>query len=563
LSEVMGKMDTQTVARLLREYAQRTSLRGGNPYRAKAYFTAADSLAALSQPLDRIIPAGTLTEIPGIGYAIADIITKLHQTGSHPSLEKLRKDVPEGVLELFAIPGIRPDKILKLHQELGISSLAELEEAAKQDRIRKVKGLGASLQTKILQNLSIARSGETQLHLHKAAALLEHATATVKQQHPEYSRIEIAGDFRRGSELVTDLALVAETRKPSGSEEISGGLKLALTDKKHYGAKLLHATGSAEHLKQLVALAHDKGLELRPDGLYRGKKLIASATEKEIYKALDLQFIEPELREGRDEIKRAARHKLPKLVSDKDLHGILHCHTTASDGTETLETMANATRERGFEYFGVADHSISAHYAGGLSLDEIAEQHREADRLNKRFGRSFRILKGIEADILGDGSLDYPDRVLSKFDFVVASVHSRFKMSRKEQTDRILKAIENPHTTIIGHMTGRQLTRRPGYEIEIDKVLKVCAEYGVAVEINAHPWRLDLDWRWHQKALDYGCIFSINPDAHSIRELDHMHWGVEMARKGGVPPDRVLNAMPLAKLLRHLQRRRQTARHAA
>jgi DNA polymerase (family 10) len=276
---------------------------------------------------DRIIPAGTLTEIPGIGYAIANIITKLHQTGSHPSLEKLRKDVPEGVMELFAIPGIRPDKILKLHQELGISSLAELEEAAKQDRIRKVKGLGASLQTKMLQNLSIARSGQTQLHLHKAAALLEHATATVKQQHPEYSRIEIAGDFRRGSELVTELALVAETRKPSGSEEISGGLKLALTDKKHYGAKLLHATGSAEHLKQLVALAHDKGLELRPDGLYRGKKLIASATEKEIYKALDLQFIEPELREGRDEIKRAARHKLPKLVSDKDLHGILHCHT--------------------------------------------------------------------------------------------------------------------------------------------------------------------------------------------------------------------------------------------
>ena len=225
--------------------------------------------------------------------------------------------------------------------------------------------------------------------------------------------------------------------------------------------------------------------------------------------------------------------------------------------------MAEATRKRGFEYFGVADHSISAHYAGGLSLDEIAEQHREADKLNKRYGKSFRILKGIEADILGDGSLDYPDRVLGKFDFVVASIHSRFKMTKKEQTDRILKAIENPHTTIIGHMTGRQLQRRPGYEIDIDRILKACAEHGVAVEINAHPWRLDLDWRWHQKALDYGCILSINPDAHSIRELDHMHWGVEMARKGGVPPDRVLNAMPLAKLLRHLQRRRQTASRAA
>lgn len=560
---VMAKTDTQSVARLLREYAQRTSLRGGNPYRAKAYLKAADSLGALSQPLDRIIKAGTLTNIPGIGDAIADIITKLHETGSHPSLEKLRKEVPDGVLELFAIPGIRPDKILRLHQELGISSLTDLEAAAKEDRIRPVKGLGASLQTKILQNLSIARSGDTQLHLHKAAALLDHAVETVKQEHPEYVRVEIAGDFRRGCELVTNLALVAETKAPSDVEETSGGLTLAVTDKKHFGASLLHATGSSEHLEQLAKLASDKGFALKLDGLYRGKKLIASATEKDIYEALGLQFIEPELREGRDEITRAVKHKLPKLVADEDLHGILHSHTTASDGTETLETMAEATRKRGFEYYGVADHSISAHYAGGLSLDELAEQHREADKLNKKYGKSFRILKGIEADILGDGSLDYPDRVLSTFDFVVASVHSRFKMPKKEQTERILRAIENPYTTIIGHMTGRQLQRRPGYEIDIDKVLKACAKYGVAVEINAHPWRLDLDWRWHRKALDYGCIFSINPDAHSIRELDHMHWGVEMAQKGGVPPDRVLNAMPLAKLLRHLQRRRQTANRAA
>jgi DNA polymerase (family 10) len=560
---VMAKTDTQAVARLLREYAQRTSLRGGNPYRAKAYLTAADSLSALSQPLDHIIKAGTLTEIPGIGDAIADIVTRLHQTGSHPSLEKLRNEVPAGVLELFAVPGIRPDKILKLHRELGISSLAELEAAASGDRIRKVKGLGPSLQAKILQNLAIAQGGEMQLHLHKAAALLEHAVSTVTQHHPEYVRVEIAGDFRRGCELVTDLAIVAETRNPSKNQHASSGLTLAVTDKKHFGAVLLNATGSAGHLERLATLAHDRGFELKPDGLYRGRKLAASATEKDIYEALELQFIEPELREGRDEIAQAARHQLPKLVSDKDLLGILHCHTTASDGTETLETMAEATRERGFEYFGVADHSQSAHYAGGLSLEEITGQHREVNKLNKRYGKSFGVLKGIEADILGDGSLDYPDRVLSTFDFVVASVHSRFKMARREQTDRILRAIANPYTTILGHMTGRQLTRRPGYEIDIDKILKACAEYGVAVEINAHPWRLDLDWRWHRKALDYGCIFSINPDAHSIRELDHMHWGVEIARKGGVPPDRVLNAMPLAKLLRHFQRRRQTASRAA
>jgi DNA polymerase (family X) len=309
----------------------------------------------------------------GIGDAIAVIVTKLHQTGSHPSLEKLRKEVPEGVLELFAVPGIRPDKILKLHQELGVSSLTDLEAAAKEDRICKVKGLGAALQTKVLQNLSIARSGETQLHLHKAAALLEHAIAAAKRDHPEYSRVEIAGDFRRGCELVSDLALVAQAKTSSPELEASGGLNLVVSDKRHFGESLLTATGSAAHLEQLQAFAWDKGYELKPDGLYRGKKLVASATEEDIYAALGLQFIEPELREGRNEIEKAANRALPMLVRDLDLRGILHCHTAASDGTETLETMAEATRQRGFEYFGVADHSQSAHYAGGLSLEEIAE----------------------------------------------------------------------------------------------------------------------------------------------------------------------------------------------
>jgi DNA polymerase (family X) len=297
----MSKTDTQTVARLLREYAHRASLRGGNPWRAKAYLKAADSLGALSQPLDRVIAAGTLTELSGIGDAIADIVTRLHQTGSHPSLEKLRREMPEGVLELFAVPGLRPDKILKLHQELGVTSLAELELAAKEDRIRKVKGLGAALQTKILQNLSIARSGETQLHLHKAAALLGHAIAALKQDHPEYSRVEIAGEFRRGCELVTDFALVAETKTPSAGNEPAGALNLTVTDKKHFGASLLHATGSAGHIEQLAQLARDSGFELQTDGLYRGEKLVASKAESDIYKTLDLQFIEPELREGRDE----------------------------------------------------------------------------------------------------------------------------------------------------------------------------------------------------------------------------------------------------------------------
>jgi DNA polymerase (family X) len=549
--------EAQQVAKLLREYAQRTALRGGNPYRAKAYSRAADSLAALAIPLNRLIEEDRLTEIPGVGEAIADIITKLHRTGSHPSLEKLRKEIPAGVLEMLTVPGLRPEKVLRLHKDLGIASLVELEAAANDDRIRKAKGLGASLQTKILQNLAIAKSGEGRLHLNRAAALIEHALASLAKLRPDLKHVTVAGDFRRGCELVADLALVAEGVQEEGAPVAlnSSGLKIHVTDRKHFGATLLHATGSAEHLDQLRTLAERKSMTLQADGLRKGRRLIA-AKEADIYDALGLPFIEPELREGRGEIERALKGELPELVTDRDLRGILHCHTDASDGTETLKMMANATRKRGFQYFGVADHSQSAHYAGGLSPEEIDAQHREANRLNKSFGKEFRILKGIESDILADGSLDYPDEILSRFDFVVASIHGRFKLDEKEQTTRLLRAISNPRTTILGHMTGRQLMRRPGYDVDIETVLRACARYGVAIEINAHPWRLDLDWRWHQAALDFGCMLSINPDAHSIGELDHMHWGVEMARKGGVPADRVLNAMSLTQLMRHLKRRR-------
>lgn len=559
----MPSLDARGVAGLLREYAQRTALRGGNPYRAKAYSRAADSLAALAVPLDVLVAEDRLTEIPGVGDAIADIITKIHEMGSHPSLEKLRKEIPAGVLEMLAVPGLRPEKVLRLYKDLGIGSLSDLEAAAKDDRIKKAKGLGAALQTKILQNLAIAKSGEGRLHLHRAAALLAQAKDSIRKSRPELKRVTIAGDFRRGCELVGDLAIVAEAAKPDKSSTPSAdGLQIRVSDRKHFGAALLFATGSAGHIEQLQALAAEKGLRLDADGLHKGRTLIAGE-EAEIYRALGLPFIDPELREGRGEIEAALKGKLPKLITDQDLRGILHCHTDASDGTETLETMAKATRKRGFEYFGVADHSKSAHYAGGLSVEEIAQQHREADRLNKRLGKDFRILKGIESDILADGSLDYDDDVLERFDFVVASIHGRFKLDRKAQTQRLLRAISDPHTTIIGHMTGRQLQRRPGYEIDVEKVLRACAKHDVVVEINAHPWRLDLDWRWHQAALDFGCMLSINPDAHSIPELDHMHWGVEMARKGGVPADRVLNAMTIAEITRYLRQKRRSLARAA
>ena len=552
----MAAIEAPEVIKLLREFGQWVALRGGNPYRAKAYARAAENLGTLTVPLGEVIPEGRLREIPGIGEAIADIITRLHETGTHPGLEAMRKEIPAGVLEMLNVPGLRPEKVIKLYKELGITSLAALEQAAKDDRLKGVKGLGPALQKKILQGIAIGRQSEGKRHLHRAAALLRSAEQRLRQAHPDLKRITPAGEYRRGCELVSDLSLVVEARIAEAGTMRSGShLHIHLTDPAHYGITLLYATGSAPHVEQLKALAAHKSLKLDATGVHRGPKII-SRSEEEIYAALGLPFIQPELREGIDEIARALKHALPRLVTDADLRGILHAHTDLSDGIDTLETMAEATRTRGYRYFGVTDHSKSAHYAGGLSVEEIEAQHAEIDRLNKHYGKSFRILKGIESDILADGSLDYPDEVLSRFDFVVASVHGRFKLDRQTQTQRIIRAVRNPFTTILGHMTGRQLLRRPGYEVDIEAILAACAQHGVAVEINANPWRLDLDWRWHRRALELGCMMSINPDAHSTNELDLTHWGMEIARKGGVPAERVLNALSLPSLLQHLKRRR-------
>ena len=312
-----------------------------------------------------------------------------------------------------------------------------------------------------------------------------------------------------------------------------------------------------QHIASLRKLAQKQGMTLNADGLRKKSRMLAQATEEDIYEALGLPFIPPELRETGEEVQIALKGKLPELVTQDDLHGVLHAHTTESDGADTLKDMADATRQRGYDYLGLTDHSQTAHYAGGLKPDEVAAQQIEIERLNKRIGAKFHVFKGIESDILGDGSLDYPEDILSSFDLVIASVHSKFRMGRKEQTDRIVRAIENPHTTILGHVTGRQLLRRPGYEVDMERILRACAKHGVAIEINANPWRLDMDWRWCRRALELGCLFSINPDAHSTGEIDNMQWGVLMARKGGVPKERVLNALTLAQFRAHLEARKE------
>jgi len=548
--------EVSEVARLLDEFGRRALLYGGNPYRAKAYLRAAERVALLTQPLDAVVKQQRLQEIPGVGDAIAGVITQLCKTGSHPSLEKMRADVPESVLEMLAIPGLRPEKVMKLHKELGINTIEELETAVRDDRLKAIKGLGPALQRKILSGLEARQSAKAARHVHRAEELLSAAEESFKRSNLNLKKIVVAGDLRRGCELVSNLALAAEQPGGKTSRLQFGDLKLHVASSSRFGAAWLFATGSVDHLDQLQKLASKKGFSLNETGLYRNEKLVAARTEAEIYAALGLSFIEPELREGRGELALARKKQLPKLIRAEDIRGILHAHTTASDGVNTLRQMAEATRKRGYSYFGVADHSKSAHYAGGLSIEEIIVQHELIDKLNAEYGDEFQIFKGIESDILPDGSLDYPDEVLARFDFVVASVHSQFRKDRASQTERILRAVTNPYTTILGHMTGRQLLRRPGYDVDIDALLAACAEHGVAVEINANPWRLDLDWRWHQRGIELGCIFSINPDAHSTTEIDLTRWGLAMARKGGVTPERVLNALDLSSFREYLRTRK-------
>jgi len=544
------------IASLLNEFGRRAMLYGGNPYKAKAYLRAAERVALLSEPLDDLVTQQRLQEIPGVGDAIAGVITQLCQTGSTPSLERMRAEVPASVLEMLTIPGLRPDKIMKLHRELGIDTIEELETAVREDRLKSVKGLGAALQRKILAGLEARPASVSARHMHRAAELLSAAETSLKRFNLNLKKIVIAGDLRRGCELVVNLALAGEQPGAKIARRKLGDVTLHVANSNRFGAALLFATGSETHLDQLQKLARKKGFILDETGVYRDEKLIAARTEEDIYQALGLGFIEPELREGRGEIALARKRRLPKLVRAQDIRGILHAHTNASDGVNTLRQMAKATRKRGYSYFGVADHSKSAHYAGGLSVEQITTQHELIDELNSQYGDEFQIFKGIESDILPDGSLDYPEDVLARFDFVVASVHGQFRKDRAAQTDRILRAVANPYTTILGHMMGRQLLRRPGYDVDIDAILTACAEHGVAVEINANPWRLDLDWRWHQRALELGCIFSINPDAHSISEIDLTQWGLAMARKGGIPAERVLNSLQLSSFRAYVAHRK-------
>jgi len=522
---------------------------------------------------------GSLASAKGVGPATLHIVAELVKTGRASMLEELREQIPPGLVEMLEISGLGVAKIRQIHEVLGIDSLPELEAAAHDGRLARLPRFGPRTSENILKSIAFLRQTTAYRLSHHALDEAEALRAALERL-PGVTSAVTAGDVRRRSEVVRDLVfvLIAESSPAelfrrlsqlpgvhefAGQDErrltlrFAGGAsaQIVATTPVNAGTVLVQATGSEGHLKELASCAASKGYALNGAALWRGSQFVATPDEQTFYQALGLNFIPPELREGTGEVPAAAGGKLPALVEQADLKGFLHCHTSYSDGSNTVEELALACKDAGYDYLGVTDHSQAAAYAGGLRPEDLMRQADEIDQVNGRLD-GFRVLKGIEADILQDGRIDYEERVLERLDFVIASVHSRFNMGEKEMTARILSAMDNPFLTIIGHPTGRLLLARDPYPVDMDAVIEKAADTGVALEINADPHRLDLDWRLLRRARDRGVAISIGADAHSIAGLGYVEFGIGMARKGWLEAEDILNARPVGEFVAYARRRR-------
>jgi DNA polymerase (family X) len=572
-------MDKKAVAQVLEQIAAFLELKGENPFRIRAFRTAAKAVGTFPGDLKQGLEDGSLASAKGVGPATLQIVGELVATGKAGMLEELREQIPPGLVEMLAIGGLGVAKIRQIHDVLGIDSLPELEAAAHDGRLAKLPRFGLKTSENILKGIAFLRQATAYRLLHHAADEAEGLRAALEQL-PGVSRAIVAGEVRRCTEVVRDLVLVlvadvapAEVFRRlsqfpgvhefAGQDErrltlrFAGGAsaQIVVTAPVNAGTVLVQATGSEGHLHELAGRASGCGFSLTGAALWRGSEFVPTPDEERFYAALGLPFIAPELREGRGEVEAAAAARLPRLLERGDLRGFLHCHTTYSDGTNSVEELAVACRAAGYQYVGITDHSQTAAYAGGLKPEDLDRQADEIDAVNERLD-GIRVLKGVEADILQDGRVDYEPRVLERLDFVIASVHSRFNMSEPEMTARMLAAMDNPYLTIIGHPTGRLLLSRDPYGVDLDAVMAKASATGVALEINADPHRLDLDWRVLRRAREAGVAVSIGADAHNAAGIRNVDYGVAMARKGWLGPDDVLNARPLEGFLAHAARRR-------
>lgn len=571
-------MTNQEVANKLREVYNLMQLAGENRFRAIAFDRAAQAIEGLNDDILSYIESDTLTEIKGIGKSIAEDIKAYYRTGTMPVLIDLKERVPKDLLEWLNISGLGPKNIVKIHKQLGISAISELKEACVNGAVADLPGLGQKSAEKIIKSIEYLEQYGERCRLDEALAIAEPIYDFVKNLDGVVEA-EIAGSLRRFRETIGDIDLMVAAdpndadsifdafvdhelvvevlgrgdTKSSVRTETGRQVDLRIVKPNEFPAALMYFTGSKEHNIVLRQRARDRGMALNEYGLFKlteeketdFDQPVDTSSEADIYQKLDLNFILPEHREDRGEFEFYEESKVMDLVRESDIKGVVHAHSTWSDGKYTIRQMAEACIDRGYEYLGISDHSKTAAYAGGLSTEDVKRQWEEIDELNKTLwdeGKRFKIFKGIESDILADGSLDYPEDILAGFDFVIASVHSGLELPLEKMMMRFENAIRNPYTRIVGHPTGRLLLKREEGQLDLNKLIEIAAEENTSIEINANPRRLDLDWRYGNKAKEVGLMTSINPDAHTIEGLNDIRYGVMIARKGKFGPDRVLNA---------------------
>ncbi|MFT5366368.1 MAG: DNA polymerase (family 10) [Candidatus Latescibacterota bacterium] len=567
-------MNNKDIALSLEEMATLMELNGENSFRIRSYSNAVRQVELLKESVTDLIAAGTLDSVRGIGKKLADNIAVLIETGKLPGYEELKAELPEGLLEMLDVPGLGAKRVRGIYESLGISDVDALAKACEAGDIEQLSGFGKKTAENILKGVAYLQKHRGRFLSRTAQAEAENLRAFV-QDLPGVIRLEVTGSVRRRMETSKDVDIVVSTEDPialadafasyEGVEEITGkgetkvsviltsgmsaDLRMVADDAFPY--ILHHFTGSKEHNTMMRQRAKERGWKLNEYGLFDGDKRIDCDDEVGLFAALDLAYIAPELREGQGEIEAAEAGRLPDLVTKQDLKGTLHVHTTYSDGRNSVEEMAKEALKLGYSYIAICDHSKAAAYANGLNETRVRAQWDEIEKVNDTLD-GIRVLKGIEVDILGEGRLDFDDGFLAEFDVVVASIHSKFSMTEKEATERVIRAVENPHVDILGHLTGRLLLSREGYPLDIRAVIDAAAETKTAIEMNANPARLELDWRYLDYAKEKGVKIPINTDAHSTAGLSDMHFGVGMARKGGLEKGDVQNALPLEAFLAEL-----------
>jgi DNA polymerase (family 10) len=582
-------MDKERVAAILDEIGTLLEIQGENAFRCNAYHNAARAVEQLEVPLDQAVKDGTLTNVRGIGETLRDKITTLVTTGRLPFYEDLKNKTPPGLFQMLRIQGMGPKKVKALYDQLGIDTLDKLKAACDAGQVAKLRGFGAKTQQKILEGIEFLSQTGQRVRLDQALALAEGVVVKL-HDCPGIIRMELCGSLRRRKETIRDIDILVSSDDPgpimdrfvslpevvqvTGHGDTKSSVVLGLTTRsgkrllinadlrivrdEQFPLALHHFSGSKEHNVTMRGRAQARyGIKLNEYEMLGPKGPIPVKDEHEFFRALHLEYIPPELREDTGEVEAAEKKDLPELIELSDLKGTFHCHTDWSDGSATLEEMAEAALALGLKYLGIADHSQSLTVANGLTPDRVRRQQEEIDRLNERL-TGIRLFQGTECDILPDGSLDFDDDLLATFEYVVASVHSRFGQSEEEMTDRIVRAVSNPYVTMLGHATGRLLLSRDSYRVDLEAVLRAAAKHGTMVEINAQPSRLDIDWIHCKRAKALGAQLVINPDAHSTGELELLRYGIDVARRGWLEKKDVFNTRTLVQVTKALQARRTT-----